>query len=97
MKLAFARKARGDLVRLRAFIARYDPAAAGRVARRIVGGIERLLRHPRLGKRVAVAPDQVAPEEIRDWLVSGYVIRYVVAGDRVVVLRVWHGKERRPA
>ncbi len=97
MKLAFAREARDDLIRLRAFIARHDAAAAARAARRIVGGIERLLRHPRLGKRVTAAPDQAAPEEIRDWLVSGYVIRYLNAGGRVVVLRVWHGKEHRPA
>lgn len=46
---------------------------------------------------MTAAPDQAAPEEIRDWLVSDYVIRYLIAGDRVVVLRVWHGKERRPA
>jgi plasmid stabilization system protein ParE len=97
MKLAFAREARGDLIRLRAFIARHDPAAAERAARRIVRGIERLLRHPRLGKRVTVAPDQTAPEEIRDWLVSDYAIRYLIADERIVVLRVWHGKERRPA
>ncbi|MGQ0546666.1 MAG: type II toxin-antitoxin system RelE/ParE family toxin [Betaproteobacteria bacterium] len=48
-------------------------------------------------RRVTVAPDQSAPEEIRDWLVADYVIRYLIASDRVIVLRVWHGKERRPA
>ena len=97
MKLAFSREARGDLVRLRAFIAKHDPAAAQRVARRLVQGIERLIRHPRLGKRVAIAPGQAAPEEIRDWLVADYVVRYLIANDRIIVLRVWHGKERRPA
>jgi plasmid stabilization system protein ParE len=97
MKLAFAREARGDLIRLRAFIARHDPGAAERAGRRIVQGIQRLLRHPRLGRRVTIAPDQTAPEEIRDWLVSDYVIRYLITADRIVVLRVWHGRERRPA
>lgn len=95
MKLAFAREARSDLVRLRAFIAEHDPAAAERTARRLIQGIERLIRHPRLGKRVNAAPYQIAPEEIRDWLVTDYVIRYLIANDRVIVLRVWHGKERR--
>ena len=95
MKLAFSREARGDLVRLRAFIARHDPAAAQRVARRLIQGIERLIRHPRLGKRVAIAPDQEAPEEIRDWLVADDVIRYLIANDRILVLRVWYGKEQR--
>ena len=96
MKLVFSREARGDLVRPRAFIAEHDPAAAQRVARRLIQGIERLIRRPRLGKRVAIAPAQAAPEEIRDWLVADYVIRYLIANERIIVLRLWHGKERRP-
>ena len=95
MKLAFSREARGDLVRLRAFIAKHDPAAAERLARRLIQGIERLLRNPRLGRRVTVAPDQMAPEEIRDWVVGSYVVRYLIVDQRIVVLRIWHGKEQR--
>ena len=96
MKLAFSREARDDLVRLRAFVAAHDPSAAQRVARRLIRGIERLIRFPRLGRRVIAAPGELAPEEIRDWLVGDYVVRYLIAGDRVIVLRVWHGKEQRP-
>ena len=95
MKLAFSREARGDLVRLRAFIAKHNPAAAERLARRLIQGIERLLRNPRLGRRVTVAPDQMAPEEIRDWVVGEHVVRYLIADQRIVVRRVWHGKEQR--
>jgi len=82
-------------VRLRAFIAQHNPAAAERLARRLIKGIERLLRNPRLGRRVTVAPDQMAPEEIRDWVVGEYVVRYLIADQRIVALRVWHGKEQR--
>ena len=82
-------------MRLRAFIAQHNPAAAERLARRLIKGIERLLRNPRLGRRVTVAPDQVAPEEIRDWVVGEYVVRYLIADARIVVLRVWHGKEQQ--
>lgn len=96
MKLALSREARDDLVRLRAFIAAHDPSAAERVARRLIRGIERLIRFPRLGRRVIAAPGELAPEEIRDWLVGDYVVRYLIADDRVIVLRVWHGKEQRP-
>ena len=96
MKLAFSREARSDLVRLREFIAAHDASAAERVARRLIRGIERLIRFPRLGRRVNAAPGEFAPEEIRDWLVGSYVVRYLVAGDRIIVLRVWHGKEQRP-
>jgi plasmid stabilization system protein ParE len=95
VKLAFSREARGDLVRLRAFIAKHNPAAAERLARRLIQGIERRLRNSRLGRRVTVAPDQMAPEEIRDWVVGEYVVRYLIADERIVVLRVWHGKEQR--
>jgi plasmid stabilization system protein ParE len=96
VKLAFSREARGDLVRLRAFIAKHNPAAAERVAKRLIQGIERLLQHPRLGRRVTVAPDQMAPEEIRDWPVGDYVVRYLITENRIIVLRVWHSKEPRP-
>ncbi|OGA01385.1 MAG: hypothetical protein A2Z64_09875 [Betaproteobacteria bacterium RIFCSPLOWO2_02_67_12] len=96
MKLVFSREARDDFVRLRTFIAEHDAAAAERIARALVQGIGRLTRHPRLGKRVAIAPEEFAPDEIRDWLVSAYVVRYLVLGDRVVVLRIWHEKEDRP-
>lgn len=95
MRLAFAREARTDLVRPRAFIAVHDPAAAERVARRLIRGIERLMRFPRLGRRVNIGPDKVAPDEIRDWPVGNYVVRYLIAGDRIIVLRVWHGREQR--
>ena len=96
MKLAFSREARSDLVRLRAFIAKHNPTAAERVAKRLIQGIERLLQHPRLGRRVPVAPAQMAPEEIRDWPIGDYVVRYLITADRIIVLRVWHGKEQRP-
>jgi len=95
VKLAFAREARNDLVRLRRFIAVHDPAAAERVARRLIGGMERLLRFPRLGRRVAIGPDASAPDEIREWLGGDYVVRYLIAGERLIVLRVWHGREAR--
>jgi plasmid stabilization system protein ParE len=99
VKLAFSREARSDLVRLRAFIAKHNPSAAEHIAKRLIQGIERLLRHPRLGRRVTVAPDQLAPEEIRDWPIGpigDYVVRYLITEDKIVVLRIWHSKEQRP-
>jgi hypothetical protein len=44
-----------------------------------------------------VRDGEVVPEENRNWLVSNDGIRYLIAGDCVVVLRVWHEKGRRPA
>jgi plasmid stabilization system protein ParE len=45
---------------------------------------------------VIAAPGEPAPAEIRDWLVGDYVVRYLIVGDGVIVLRVWHGREQRP-
>ena len=96
MKLAYSREARDDLVRLRAFIAEHDAAAAERSAGRLLQGIGRLMRHPQLGRQVRIAPEELAPEEIRDWVVAAYVVRYLVLDDHVVVLRIWHEKVNRP-
>jgi plasmid stabilization system protein ParE len=37
----------------------------------------------------------MAPEEIRDWVVGDYVVRYLIADEGIVVVRVWHGREQR--
>jgi plasmid stabilization system protein ParE len=29
-------------------------------------------------------------------LIGDYVVRYLIVGDGVIVLRVWHGREQRP-
>ena len=96
MKLAFSREARGDFVRLRALVAEHGPAAAERAARRLIQEIERLVRYPRLQKRVCIVSDQTAPGENRDWLVGDYVVKYLIANNQIIVLRLWHGKENRP-
>ena len=46
-------------------------------------------------KSVAIAPGQSAPDEIRDWFSGDYVVRYLILDNRIVILRVWHGKEGR--
>jgi plasmid stabilization system protein ParE len=88
-RLRFTASATRDLRRLRDFIAEHDPAAAARVSKRL-GRTNRLLRdQPALGKSV----EELA--EVRQLVVSDYVVRYTVRGDSVVVLRVWHGRESR--
>jgi plasmid stabilization system protein ParE len=54
------------------------------------------MRHPQIGQRVGIGPGESAPDEIRDWLVGPYVVRCLIAPDRVIVLRIWHGREQRP-
>jgi plasmid stabilization system protein ParE len=95
LKHVYSADALLDLERLHDFIAEENPAAAHHVARELLDGIRGLRRFPRMGKRVATAPGQLAPEEIRDWFTGDYIMRYLILDDRIAILRVWHGKEER--
>jgi len=95
LKHAFSAEALGDLQRLHDFIAQENPAAASHAARELLEGIGGLRRFPRMGKRVAIAPGQQAPDEIRDWFTGNYIVRYLILDKRLIILRIWHGKEDR--
>jgi plasmid stabilization system protein ParE len=88
----FTQRARADLVRLRAWLADRDAEAADRAIRAILDRIDRLERFPRIAPRVKGA-------ELRDLQIRfgsyGYVVRYGVVGDRVIISRIFHGREDR--
>lgn len=90
MNIRYTAEAIEDLSRLRQFIAEHDPAAARRVALELRARIGKLRVFPRMGIRVSRAPD---PESVRDLFIGPYVVRYLLAGDDLFILRVWHGKE----
>jgi addiction module RelE/StbE family toxin len=83
--------ARQDLQLLRAYIARENPAAAARVARRISAATRRLGQYPYLGRtgRQAGTRELVVPR-------TPYVVIYVVFEDRLEIVRVLHGAQRWP-
>lgn len=93
MRLVYSREAVADLVRLRAFIAEKNPAAAARVADELIARIENLRIFPHMGKPVAQAPE---PEVVRDMIFGNYIVRYSVHGEALVILRLWHHYEHRP-
>lgn len=93
MRIAYSPEAIEDLRRLREFIAIKNPSAAKRIAASIIKGIQQLNPFPYLGLKVARAPD---PEMIRDLIIGNYTVRYLVDGDEIDILRVWHHKEERP-
>ena len=95
MKHFFSAEALNDLQRLHDFIAQENLAAASHVARELLGGIGGLRRFPRMGKKVAIAPGQQAPDEMRDWFTGNYIVRYLILDTRLIILRIWHGKEDR--
>ncbi len=92
MRLIYTEDAIEDLLRLRRFLAEHDPAAAARVARELIQRIEHIQRFPKMGLPVSLAPD---PTSVRDSIFGKYIVRYIVHGRDIAILRVWHHREDR--
>ncbi|MBC7780673.1 MAG: type II toxin-antitoxin system RelE/ParE family toxin [Proteobacteria bacterium] len=91
MRLKWSRSAIGDLARLHAFLAPVNPTAATRLMGRLKQAPKMLQVEPRLGASLL----EFAPREVRRMLVDDYELRYEVADDLVIVLRLWHTREDR--
>jgi plasmid stabilization system protein ParE len=91
-KVELSARARADLVRLRAWLIDKDTEAADRAIRAIVDGLDRLERFPLLAPKAKGS-------DLRDLQIRfgayGYVARYGIRGDRVIVARIFHGREDR--
>jgi plasmid stabilization system protein ParE len=92
MRLIYTPEAVQDLVRLRAFISQWSPAAAARIAKQLVSRIKYIRQFPEMGVKVPEAPD---PEAVRDAIFGKYIVRYIVHTDVVAILRIWHHLEDR--
>jgi toxin ParE1/3/4 len=73
------------------YIAKDNPAAAGRVVQRIFRAVNLLAENPAMGRagRVAGTRELVAAE-------TRYIIPYRVRGDVVEILRVFHAARKWP-
>lgn len=91
IQIQFSINAIADLQRLRDFIAVNNKKAAARVALRIRESIATLALYPAKGRPVEEL------EEVRELIAGNYVVRYLHLDDeeRIVILRIWHGKEYR--
>jgi toxin ParE1/3/4 len=81
-----------DLIALRAYIAEEDPAAAQRVAVRIVESVEMLLSaNPAIGRpgRVPGTRELVVPR-------TPFIVPYRLQGNTLQILRIFHGARRWP-
>ncbi len=90
MNLRFSPEAVDDLARLRKFIEEKNPAAAQRVARDLLLGMEKLKVLPEIGLKVDRAFE---PHRIRDLFIGSYTVRYLFGKSEIVILRLWHSKE----
>jgi len=81
-----------DLQRLREFLRPKNPAAAKRAGETIMRAVKVLGHQPQIGRPVVDMS-----EHYREWLIdfgdSGYVARYRIDGETVVILAVRHQKE----
>jgi toxin ParE1/3/4 len=90
--LIWSPEAVGDLAALRAYIARDDPAAARRIALRIIDAVETVVpANPQAGR-----PGRVPGT--RELVVAGtaYIVPYRMREARIEILRVLHGARRWP-
>ena len=74
------------------FLATKNPTAASRAVRAIRGGMRTVEAYPGAGR-----PIEHLPSQFREWPIafgaSGYLVRYRVERDLVVILAVRHQKE----
>ncbi len=92
MNIVWSPEAIQDLILLRAYIAEDSPAAAQRIALRIVHEVEHLLPdNPHMGRpgRVPGTRELVVPT-------TPYIVPYLVQGETIQILRVYHGARRWP-
>jgi plasmid stabilization system protein ParE len=73
------------------WIEELSPAAAGRAADRIEAGLADLGLYPESGRPIA--------DDMREKVIlfgrDGYVARYRIQGQSVLVLRLFHGRQNR--
>lgn len=88
----YALSAVRDLQRLREFLHSKNPLVAKRASETIRKSIKLLEQQPHMGRTIADMP-----VEYREWLINfgdgGYIARYRVIHDVVIVLAVRHQKE----
>ena len=90
VEIVWSPLARARLEEIRAYVALDSPAAAERLATRIVVVVEALRHHPHLG-RAGTEPG------FRELVIGGtpYVVLYRVSGRRVTINTIWHAKQRK--
>lgn len=82
-----------DARRLFDFLKENNPEAAARAARAVRQGADRLSAFPDLGRPMNDGTGR--RELLVPFGASSYVLRYIPDAGRIVIIRVWHGRERR--
>jgi plasmid stabilization system protein ParE len=92
-RIQLTAQAERDLVRLANFLAEHSERTARRAARDIKAALRSLARMPARARRIS---DDLHTFPIR-FGQSGYVVQFRVRDDTVVIARIHHMREDRPA
>ncbi len=76
-----------QLAEIAAYIGQFDPAAASRIAERLIRAADSLSFFPNRGRPVDGGRRELPG-------IAPYVIRYRVEGERVLILSIRHGARR---
>jgi toxin ParE1/3/4 len=88
LQVIWAPAALHDVAQIYGYVARFNPAAAERLAQALLAAGDSLVSFPNRGR-------PVPGSQLRELTVAyPYVIRYRVAADHVRILRVRHGARR---
>jgi|SRR5688572_1940149 toxin ParE1/3/4 len=82
-----------DLERFSTFLAQQYPDLAQTVAQEIIAKAQMLSTFPRLGRPIAGRMQY--RQLVLQVLNVSYVFQYRFDGERLVMLRIWHGREQR--
>jgi plasmid stabilization system protein ParE len=93
MRLEWSDEALADLDRFAEFLHRNHPALAAIVATAIIDKVQLLSEHPSLGRPIAGRKEY--RQMVLQVLGATYVFQYRFDGRRLVMLRVYHGREAR--
>ena len=92
LNLIWSPAARADLIRLREFIEPHHPEAARRAAEALKKSAGLLLEHLAISARLEDRDDR---ELFVPYGRRGYILRYRLHDDTIVILRLWHVREDR--
>jgi plasmid stabilization system protein ParE len=93
VKVDWSADALADLDRFAAFLHRHYPTLAQAVGRALIEKGRLLAERPLLGR--AIGGREEYRQIVMRVLNAAYVIQYRIDRDRVVILRVFHGREDR--
>ena len=91
--LEWSDDALADLDRFAAFLHDQSPELAATVAQKIIARAQVLSRHPKLGRPLSSREEY--RQLVLEVLGAAYVFQYRYDGHRLVMLRVFHGRESR--